>query len=135
VKGVELKDSYQGSKYTVTHCKGALKSFEKALQSVEARKRAKFIRLIELQIQRLADGEPMSKDNFPPEGDLPKKTGQHHTNKFHALKRIPIRGYCWLSEKVGNTYYISHYINKDQDGLDTNDTTKVGNNWKKIELD
>ncbi len=89
-----------------------------------------------LQIQRLADGERMSKENFPQEGELPKsKNNPNKTKKFNALKRIPIRGYCWLSEKHHDTYFISHYIYKDYDKLKERDTEIVGRNWKRIEVD
>lgn len=31
------------------------------------------------------------------------------------------------------TYFISHYIYKDFDKLDDSDTTRVRNNWERIE--
>ncbi len=127
------KDSYKGAKFTVTHCEGALESYKEALKSVDARRRKSFTRGIILQIQRLADGRRMSKENFPQEGDLPKRKGQQKAKKFYALKRIPIRGYCWLSEKYSNTYFISHYVYKDYDGLRKSDTKKIGSNWQRIE--
>jgi len=87
-----------------------------------------------MQIQRLADGSRMSKENFPQEGELPKLAGQQKSKKFNALKRIPIRGYCWLSEKHPNTYFISHYVFKDYDKLKEKDTKKVRDNWNRIEV-
>lgn len=127
------KDRLEGKQYVIIHCKGALKSLNKALECVEARKRDKFRRAISQQIDKLARGDAMSKASFPPEGVLPKKTGQQSTKNFNALKRIPIRGYCWLSDKYPNTYYVSHYIKKDFNDLDARDTEKVGNNWRRIE--
>ena len=55
--------------------------------------------------------------------------------KFRALKRIPIRGYCWLSETHKNTYFISHYVAKKKNKLDQSDTDKVQANWRRIEVD
>lgn len=128
-----IKDRYQGAQYVVIHCDGALESFKEALKSLNSSKRESLTRQMILQIERLANGERMSKESFPPEGDLPKKKGQHKAKKFYALKRIPIRGYCWLSEKHLNTYFISHYIYKDYARLSGSDTAKVGANWWKIE--
>ena len=133
MKDGTLKDSFKGSKFTVIHCKGAVDSYYEALKSVDTRKHDRFTRAMIIQIKKLANGGRMSKENFPQEADLPKKVGQQHTKKFNALKRLPLRGYCWLSEKYENTYYISHYVHKAKGKLDKRDTAKVRNNWKKIE--
>jgi len=117
----------------VIHCEGALESYVAALNSVDARRRKSFTRRVMQQIERLADGERMSRENFPQEGDLPKRKGQRRAKKFNALKRIPIRGYCWLSGRHKNTYFISHYVYKDYDDLRESDTKKVGANWRRIE--
>lgn len=128
-----LKDRFEGKSCTVVHCKNALKSFHEALQSVHPSKRKNYTDSMILQIQRLADKGRLSKEFFPAEGNLPKKKGQAATKKFNALKRKPIRGYCWKSETHENTYFISHYIKKDFDKLAQEDTDKVGNNWRRIE--
>jgi hypothetical protein len=52
-----------------------------------------------------------------------------------ALKRKPVRGYCWKSKKYPNTWFISHYVHKKQDKLDSSDTHKVANNWHRIEIE
>jgi hypothetical protein len=127
------KERIKGSRFTIVHCKGALDSFNDALQSVDSRKRKAFTRGMIQQIQRLADGHRMSKENFPQEGELPARRDQRKTKKFNALKRIPIRGYCWLSERYRNTYFISHYVYKDYGKLKEKDTKRVGDNWKRIE--
>jgi len=129
----ELETEHKGSKFTIIHCKGALDSFHNAMKSVDAKRRKSFANSIIHQIKRLANGERMTKENFPQEGNLPKRPGQHNTKKFNALKKIPIRGYCWLSEKHSNTYYISHYVHKDYKRLKERDSTRVENNWKRIE--
>lgn len=72
----------------------------------------------------------MSKDSFPAEGDLP---GKATASRFNALKRLPIRGYCWKSDKYENTYFISHYVHKDYKKLKQTDIDKVHNNWYRIE--
>ena len=128
-----IKDRYQGLKFTIIHCNEALDSYQKALSRVEARRRKSFTQRMIQQIKRLADGNRMSKENFPQEGDLPKTHNRQKPKKFNALKRIPIRGYCWKSEKHKNTYFISHYVYKNYDKLDEKDTKKVGDNWKRIE--
>jgi len=127
------KDSYKGTKYTVIHCEGALDSYNTAINSVDRRRHKSFTRQMIIQIERLANGGRMTNENFPQEGDLPKRKGQHHIKKFRALKRIPIRGYCWLSEQHKDTYYISHYVHKDYDKLKDSDIKKVGKNWSRIE--
>jgi len=107
--------------------------YVKALEGVNAKERNKFTVRMILQIEKLANGDKLSEGNFPQEGNLPKKSGQQHTKKFRALKRMPLRGYCWLSDKHENTYFISHYIYKAKNKLDTKDTAKVGTNWTRIE--
>ncbi len=82
-----------------------------------------------MQIERLTRGERMSKQHFAPEGALPKNCGK----KFYALKRLPIRGYCWLSSTHTSKYFISHYISKDFNKLRAEDISKVHTNWGRIE--
>ena len=133
MKDDKPKDRYKGEKFTVIHCGGALDSYKAALSSLDSRKQKSLTRGMILQIERLAAGHRMSKENFPQEGDLPKRKGQHKAKKFNALKRLPIRGYCWLSDKHKNTSFISHYVYKDYNKLKESDTNKVGVNWKRIE--
>lgn len=131
----DVKDSYTGSRFTVIHCEAALESLENALAGVNASKRKSLILGLILQIERLANGERMTKENFPQEGDLPKRKGQQKAKKFNALKRKPIRGYCWFSEQIQSTYFVSHYIYKDHGRLKPGDTSRVGANWRRIEED
>ncbi|MBA3980991.1 MAG: hypothetical protein C0462_10370 [Alcanivorax sp.] len=77
----------------------------------------------------------MSQGHFPREGELPRRPGQHGARYFYALKRIPIRGYCWESEAKPGTWFISHYVYKDYDKLADQDVQKVANNWRRIEED
>jgi len=130
----ELQERHVGRKFTVRHCEGAIDSFAKAVSGVPKGQRDKYQRWMLLQIKRLADGERISNDSFPWEGELPGLAGRPK-KKFRALKKIPVRGYCWKSERHENVYYISHYIHKKKNSLDSNDTTKVGNNWTRIEVD
>ncbi|MFT4929422.1 MAG: hypothetical protein ACI8WB_005555 [Phenylobacterium sp.] len=134
MKEEKLEQNFQGDRFRITHCKGALVSFEEAISHLETNKRQSFKRAMVRQIQRLADGHRMSKENFPQEGELPKKLGQRKAKKFNALKKIPVRGYCWLSEICANTYFISHYVYKNYDKLKPRDTTRVGDNWVRIEV-
>ena len=126
-------NKYTGEKFTIIHCKGALDSYLEALGHVNRNKHKSFTNAIIHQINRLANGHRMSKENFPQEGSLPNKKGQQKRKKFNALKRIPIRGYCWLSECKNNTYFISHYVFKDYNKLQETDTKKVATNWHRIE--
>jgi len=122
----ELNNKYKGSRFTVEHCDGAIKSFEEALVSVTPHNKKNSVKRAIIQlIARLADGKPMSKENFPQEGNLPKSSG-----KFNAFKKLPIRAYCWLSKKHPNTYFISHYTYKDKQKLDKRDTDRVHANWR-----
>jgi hypothetical protein len=124
-----LKKEYKGKLFKIVHCDDAIDSFNEAIRSVTPHNKQKsFTRQMILMIEKLAKGERLSKENFPPEGNLPANNG-----KFNAFKRIPIRAYCWRSKKHPNTYYISHYVYKDQQKLDPKDTQKVCRNWRKIE--
>lgn len=129
-----LRPEFKGSRFTIIHCEGAIdESFEKAMQRVNKSKRKSLTTALILQIERLADGHQLAASNFPQEGELPKRGGQSKAKKFYALKRKPIRAYCWLSDRKDDTYFISHYIYKDQKKLNDSDTTKVHANWKRIE--
>ncbi|UAN29609.1 hypothetical protein KGP23_12935 [Serratia ureilytica] len=127
-----MKDCYQGSCYKVVHCKGALDSLDDAMRSLRDKKAKSMLRQLILQIERLVSGARMAQGTVRKEGDLPSYQGRPAKN-FWALKRIPIRGYFWDSEKNEQTYYISHYIYKDFDELHQSDVLKVHNNWHRIE--
>lgn len=130
-----MKHVYEGKASRVVHCKGALESLAEALARVTSKKGGSLVRVLIIQIQRLISGERMSKENFPQEGVLPKAVGQSKEKHFHAFKKIPIRAYCWSSVKHPNTWFISHYIYKDKDKLDSKDEATVGKNWNRIEVD
>lgn len=131
----KLQKDYQGTKFSLRHCEGAIESFNDALSHLDTHKRKSFERGIILQIQRLIDGHRMSKENYPSEGDLPKRKGQSKAKKFNALKRKPIRAYCWMSEHHPKKYFISHYVFKNYQKLKGKDTNIIGDNWKRIEVD
>jgi|TARA_R100000501_G_C2560403_1_gene71301 hypothetical protein len=126
---------YVGGRFRVVHCDGAVESYWEALKHVKAGKAKSFTNRMIAQIKRLAEGQPMSQGSFPKEGELPKQPGQQRTKHFYALKRIPIRGYCWRSKTRPDTYFISHYVYKDYDDLADRDIQKVGNNWRRVEED
>ena len=117
----------------MVHCHGALDSLEQALQGVEARKRCKFKNTLALQVERLANGQRFSKEHFRDEADLPVNPLTGKRDKFWALKRIPVRGYCWKSARHTNTWFISHYVHKDYNKLKKKDIEKVHNNWRNVE--
>ncbi len=122
-----------GDCYTVAHCSGALKSLSSAIKSVSPAKRQRSMMIsLQLQIERLASGKRSPDLSIRKEGLLPSYKGRPAKN-FWAIKKIPIRGYYWESERVEMTYFISHYIYKDFDLLHESDSTKVCNNWDRIE--
>jgi len=123
---------HQGSKFKIVHCKGAFDSFETALEDFPQNKRLSLKRWLFVQIERLGDGVRMSCETFPKEGELPKSQGRSNGN-FFALKKIPIRGYCWRSITQHNTWFISHYIVKKKNKLSSKDTALVCSNWSRIE--
>jgi len=128
----KCKHTIQGSKFKVTHCKGAYTTFEESLKSLTLKKADSLKRQMGLQIQRLADGLQMSKEHFPQEGLLPGRPGKT-AKHFYAFKRLPVRAYCWLSETYPQTYFISHYIYKDYTKLASSETKRVCDNWQRIE--
>ena len=122
-----IKSEYTGQVYRVVHCEGALNSFNHAVQRLRASKRKSMIRGMVLQIERLASGNRLSTETFLAEGFLP------NDKKFFALKRIPVRAYCWRSAVNHNTWFISHYIYKDHQKLKDKDIQRVHDNWRKLE--
>lgn len=128
-----LKDSYTGAVYTITHCEGALDSFHQVVSKLTKNKANSLKRQMIAQIERLANGHKLARGNFVKEGKLPKKSGQTTEKSFYALKRIPVRAYLWRSQKHKNTYFISHYIYKDQQKLSSKDEDRVCSNWRTIE--
>lgn len=68
-------------------------------------------------------------------GKLPNNANGEGSGHFHALKRIPIRGYCWRSERHENTWFVSHYVFKNYQKLKAKDTDRLGKNWTRIEVD
>lgn len=128
-----LKAVFKGECHTVVHCNGALKSLAVALKSVTpTKKQASMMASIQVQIERLSSGKRSADLSVRKEGMLPSYNGRP-AKHFWAIKRIPIRGYYWESERVDMTYFISHYIYKDFDDLHGSDVTKVCNNWDRIE--
>jgi len=123
-----------GSSLNVVHCLGAWDSFAEALRSVQVSKHNSTKNQLDLLVKRLANGERLSKDSFPPEGPLPSNAGKP-AKQFYAFKKIPIRAYGWYSDRFERTFFISHYIYKSKGKLSKKDTTKVQANWKRIEVD
>lgn len=130
-----IPEIYTGGKddFTVAHCKGAMRSLKVAIKSVTpADKQKKMLTSLLLQIERLSACKRSAEPSVRKEGELPSYKGKPKKN-FWAIKKIPIRGYYWESERVFKTFFISHYIYKDFDDLHDSDTQKVCNNWDRIE--
>lgn len=83
----KIQNNFEGEKFKVIHCKGAVESYEESLRHVDSQKRKSFTRSMIIQIQRLADGQRMSKENFPQEGVLPKQKEQSKTKKIQCVEK------------------------------------------------
>lgn len=128
-----VKSTFKGECHTVTHCVAAMKSLSEAIKSVSPAKKQKSMMIsLQLQIERLSSGKRTPDLSVRKEGLLPSYDGKPRKN-FWAIKKIPIRGYYWESERIFMTYFISHYIYKDFDDLQDSDIQKVCNNWDRIE--
>lgn len=128
-----MESSFKGECYRIVHCNGALKSLGVTLKSIKpAKKQRSMMISLQLQLERLASGKRTPDLSVRKEGLLPSFNGKPPKN-FWAIKKIPIRGYYWESERHDMTYFISHYIYKDFDKLDDTDSQKVRNNWDRIE--
>jgi len=128
-----VQSVYKGECHTVVHCAGALKTLKIAIKSVTpAKRQVSMMASLQVQIERLSSGKRSADLSVRKEGSLPSYNGKPAKN-FWAIKRIPIRGYYWESERMFMTYFISHYIYKDFDDLHDSDVTKVCNNWDRIE--
>ncbi len=128
-----MESSFKGECYRIVHCSGALKSLGITLKSIKpAKKQRSMMISLKLQLERLASGKRTPDLSVRKEGLLPSFNGKPPKN-FWAIKKIPIRGYYWESERHDMTYFISHYIYKDFDKLDDTDSQKVRNNWDRIE--
>ena len=128
-----IEDEYIGRKYRVVHCVGAKASLKQALISLTKSRRRSMQDRLAAFFKRFADGECLSRDSFPPEGDLPTSSGGVSNGKFYAFKKIPLRAYGWHSKSKPDVFYISHYIYKDFDDLSAADIDRVGKNWKALE--
>lgn len=126
-------EEIQGTLIRVIHCQEAWSSFTESLESLPASRRDSVKYQMDMLVKRLADGQRLSRDSFPPEGPLPSYQGKP-AKQFYAFKKIPIRAYGWYSEKYDKTFFISHYIFKNKDKLSKSDTTKVQRNWTRIEV-
>lgn len=122
-----LSATHTGDMYTVIHCRGALQSFNENSKHLNAREIGSMKRKMAHQIERLANGKRLGKDNVAQEGALPN--GGH----FSALKKLPMRGYFWCSKRLSNRYFISHYVFKDYRKLKKQDSKIVTENWTRIE--
>ena len=127
----KLKEVHKGSRLTVIHCKGALKSFRELLSKTGT---PKYEKIILLQINSIIDGHRLSKQNFRQESELPAHPKNHVKKHFYAFKKIPIRAYGWYSETKPGVFFISHYIHKKRDELADSDKKIVKNNWERIEV-
>lgn len=122
-----------GSRLSIVHCTGAWESFLEAIESLPFGRRDAMKATMDMLVRRLSNGERLSKDSFPQEGSLPSYQGKP-AKQFYGFKKIPIRAYGWYSERVPQTFYISHYTCKKAQKLSEKDTLKVQRNWTRIEV-
>lgn len=130
-----LQSRYVGEQSDIVHCDGAIESFRDALSRLQKGKAATLTRGMILQIERLASGQRLSKEHFRQEGSLPGCDGTASGGKFYALKRLPIRAYCWKSSVRKSTWYISHYTVKDHQKLKQKDIDRIAKNWREVECE
>lgn len=123
---------YEGAIFDIWFCKKTQKRLEALGGDVIARKLLK----AQMDWERLADHgkDSLSSENFPSEDYLPSHEGKNN-ERFYCFKRIPLRAYCWFSQKHEGRVYISHFIHKKKQKLDARDTEKVRKNWRRIEED
>ncbi len=129
---IKCPDEISGTQLTVKHCIGAWESFIEALESIPVAKRERVKIQLDLLVKRLSNGERLSVENFPQEGNLPSLNGKP-AKRFYSFKKIPVRAYGWYSETIAGTFFISHYIFKNSQKLSVSDTNKVQRNWTRIE--
>lgn len=122
----------KGSSLRVVHCPGALGSLNEALEGVPAKQRQRFLNFLDKSFERLANGDRLSGDTFVKEASLPGLPGRS-TGNFWALKKIPIRAYCWYSVITRSVLYVSHYKHKKKDALANSDIEAVHHNFKELE--
>ena len=79
-------DEIIGTKLKVVHCEGAWDSFQIALQSIRVAKHSSVKATLDMLVKKLANGGPLSKETFPPEGLLPCAPGKK-AKKFYAFKK------------------------------------------------
>ncbi|EJA4670177.1 hypothetical protein MVR12_005178 [Escherichia coli] len=126
-------DEIKGTKLTIVHCVGAWETFLTSLERVQKDKRNSIKHQMNSLVKRLAEGDRLSKDSFPPEGELPSLKGKPKKH-FYAFKKIPVRAYGWYSDTKPKKFFISHYIYKKTDKLSQSDTSLVQGNWTRIEV-
>ncbi|MDZ7825666.1 MAG: hypothetical protein U5R48_06225 [Gammaproteobacteria bacterium] len=95
----------------VRWCDGAEETFNEALDkacSGNPKRIQTFRDRVARYIERLETGQQLSAANFPHEGYLP------NGHPFYAIKKIPIRLYCWFSRTKPGVLFISHAYYKKQ---------------------
>jgi hypothetical protein len=122
-----------GARLRIVHCVDAWDSFLEALKSIPEARRTAIKSTMDLLVKRLSNGTRIAKDSFVAEGTLPSFDNKP-AKSFYAFKKIPIRAYGWYSETRSGTFFISHYVYKDQTKLSRSDTNKVQGNWTRIEV-
>lgn len=126
-------ETYTGTKLIIEYVDGAEESWDEMLRTLavniskeDARKKLT-ARLIARIMQLANGGQLRSPDHWNKEGNLPD--GKF----FYAIKANHLRAYGWYSSKHKGTFFISHFIYKDQQKLAAADTGRVCNNWHDIE--
>jgi hypothetical protein len=108
-------------------CEGAEESFRLALDRASSgnRKRKLILRKrVDSYIARICSQKRLAKSSFCKEGELPGG------GDFYAIKKIPIRLYCWFGKNQKGTLFISHAIYKDQNKLSPADVDRVAKSFR-----
>lgn len=130
----DLLKNCQGTARKIVHCKGAKESYwdEITRKRIKASKARSLASRLSAYIERHANGDRLSKQNYRKEAELPRRPGKDN-GYFYAIKNIPIRAYGWESTRLRRVFFISHYVYKDYDDLHSRDVLKVHENWRRIE--
>lgn len=130
----KLFKDFQGNARKIVHCKGAEESFwaEIGRKRIKASKAKSMVARLSAIIEKHANGDRLSKQNYRKEDKLPRRPGQEN-GYFYAIKNIPMRAYGWESTRLKRVFFISHYVYKNYDDLHPRDVLKVHENWKRIE--
>lgn len=119
---------------TIRHCIKARETLDRIISKHQlGLKTESIMRKFSAALERLCE-RPISSERLTVEAELPSFHGRGG-GRFYAFKEKPLRVYMWRSQRFEDTWYISHYIVKDQQELSETDKGKVHANWYRVEVE